>query len=185
LADKDELQVKAAQQGDKRGFDELLRRYKSMVKTKSRIVVPPGLEREDILQEGMIGLFKAIRDYSPASGAPFGAFADMCVERQITTAIRSATRKKHTPLNLSLPLDATTAAEDKDMMRDYKAVNPLKSLIDKEEFKRVRRILTEREAAVLGLRLNGKSYQEISVSLGISAKAVDNALRRARQKLGQ
>ncbi len=185
MADKDEVLVKAAQRGDKRGFDELLRRYKSMVKTKSRIVIPPGLEREDVVQEGMIGLFKAIRDYSPASGAPFGAFADMCVERQITTAIRSATRKKHTPLNLSLPLDTTAVSEDKDMMRDYAAVNPLKSLIDKEEFKRARKTLTEREAAVLGQRLNGKSYQEISVSLGISAKAVDNALRRARTKLGQ
>jgi RNA polymerase sporulation-specific sigma factor len=185
LTEKDEVLVISAQRGDTRSFDELLRRYKSRVRTKSRGNVPPGLEREDILQEGMIGLFKAIRDYSPASGAPFGAFADMCVERQITTAIRSAMRKKHTPLNLSLPLDASEATEDNDLMRDHKAVNPLRSLIDKEEFKQARKTLTEREAAVLGLRLNGKSYQAISNSLGISAKAVDNALRRARQKLGQ
>lgn len=185
MADKDEVLAAAAQLGDKKSFDELLRRYKSMVKVKSWIIMPPGLERDDILQEGMIGLFKAIRDYSPASGAPFGAFADMCVERQIMTAIRSATRKKHTPLNLSLPLDHTEVANDNDVMRDYKAVNPLRALIDKEEFKRVRGTLTEREAAVLGLRLNGKSYQEISGSLDISAKAVDNALQRAKTKLGQ
>jgi RNA polymerase sporulation-specific sigma factor len=185
LAEKDEVLVTSAQRGDTRSFEELLRRYKSMVKNKSRGNVPPGLEREDILQEGMIGLFKAIRDYSPASGAPFGAFADMCVDRQITTAIRSAMRKKHTPLNLSLPLDASEAMAGNDMMRDYRAVNPLKSLIDKEEFGRVRGTLTEREATVLGLRLNGKSYHEISASLGISTKAVGNALQRAKTKLGQ
>jgi RNA polymerase sporulation-specific sigma factor len=185
MAEKDEILVPLAQMGDKKSFDELLRRYRAMVKVKSRIFVPPGLERDDIIQEGMIGLFKAIRDYSPESGAPFGAFADMCVERQITTAIRAATRHKHAPLNLSLPLDATESAEDNQMMRDYRAVNPLKSLIDKEEFDSARKALTEREAAVMGLRLNGKSYDEIADELGVSHKAVDNALRRARQKLGQ
>jgi RNA polymerase sporulation-specific sigma factor len=185
LTDKDETLVPLAQMGDKSSFDELLRRYRRMVKIKSRIIVPPGLERDDIVQEGMIGLFKAIRDFRPGHGASFGVFASMCVERQITTALRAATRQKHAPLNLSLPLDATESSEDNDMMRDHRAVNPLRSLIDKEEFQRVRGTLTEREAAVLGLRLNGKSYQEIAGSLGISAKAVDNALQRAKTKLGQ
>jgi RNA polymerase sporulation-specific sigma factor len=185
LTDKDEALVPLAQLGDKKSFDELLRRYRRMVKIKSRIIVPPGLERDDIVQEGMIGLFKAIRDFRPGHGVPFGLFASMCVERQITTAIRAATRQKHAPLNLSLPLDSTEAREDNDMMRDYRAVNPLRSLIDKEEFKRAGATLTEREAAVLGLRLNGKTYQEISASLGVSTKAVDNALQRAKTKLGQ
>lgn len=185
MAEKDEILVPHAQLGDKKSFDELLRRYRAMVKVKSRVIVPPGLERDDIIQEGMIGLFKAIRDFRAGHGVPFSLFAAMCVERQITTAIRAATRQKHAPLNLSLPLDATESAEDNNMMRDYRAVNPLKSLIDKEEIDSARKTLTEREAAVMGLRLNGKTYHEIADALDISEKAVDNALRRARQKLGQ
>ncbi len=182
---KDEVLVPEAQQGDKHSLDELLRRYKPMVKIKARVRAPRGLEHDDILQEGMIGLFKAVRDYRPGYGASFKVFADMCVERQITTARRAATRKKHTPLNLSVPLDHTEVADDNENMHDHQAVNPLSALIDKEEFKRARGSLTEREADVLSLRLNGRSYQEIASALGVSAKAVDNALQRAKSKLGQ
>lgn len=181
----DEALVTAAQTGDQGSLDELLRRYKAVAKSKARMPAPPGLEHDDMVQEGMIGLFKAIRDYSPATGAPFGAFADLCVERQITTALRSATRKKHTPLNSSVPFDYARDGDEDAALRDRTAINPLTAVIGKEELKRVQGSLTRQEAAVLRLRAGGVSYRDIAAQLGISHKSVDNALQRARGKLSE
>jgi RNA polymerase sporulation-specific sigma factor len=179
----DETLVAGAQAGDQGHLDELLRRYRALVKSKARMPAPPGLEHDDLVQEGMIGLFKAVRDYSPVSGAPFGAFADLCVERQIVSAMRAATRKKHTPLNMSVPFDYSGEGDEDAALRDRTAVNPLTAVIAKEEIKRVRGSLTAREAAVLRQRATGASYQDIAARLGISPKAVDNALQRAKGKL--
>lgn len=182
---KDESLVAKAQSGDKYALDEILERFKSLAKSKTRIFAAPGLEHDDILQEGMIGLFKAVRDFSPDIGAPFVAFADMCIERQITSAIRAANRKKHNPLNTSVPYKYSEDGDAGDALRDRTAINPLSAVINKEEIKRVSGALTATEAAVLGLRLNDKTYQEIAEVLGVSVKSVDNALQRAKQKIGQ
>lgn len=181
----DEALVAKAQSGDKHALDEILERFKPLAKSKTRVFAAPGLEHDDILQEGMIGLFKAVRDFSPEIGAPFVAFADMCIERQITTAIRAANRKKHDPLNTSVPFDYAGEGDAGADLRDTKAINPLSAVITTEEMKRVGGSLTATEAAVLGMRLNDKTYSEISETLGISVKSVDNALQRAKQKIGQ
>ena len=181
----DEALAQAAQGGDQGSLDELLRRYKAVAKSKAGRPAPPGLEHDDMVQEGMIGLFKAIRDYSPATGAPFGAFADMCVERQLTTAFRSATRKKHTPLNMSVPFDYSGDGDADAALRDLAAINPLTAVIGKEELKRVQGRLTHQEATVLHRRAAGDSYRDIASALRISTKAVDNALQRAKGKLSE
>ncbi len=183
MTERDETLVQNAQAGDIESLDELLRRYKKVVKDKARSVSAPGLERDDLVQEGMIGLFKSIRGYQPGYGASFKVFATMCVERQITSALRAATRQKHTPLNYSVPLDHPSVTDGSLLRAGRTAASPLSSLISREDLNTARGAFTVLEARVLGLRLNGKSYREIAGVLGVGEKAVDNALNRAKRKL--
>jgi len=182
--ENDEAIVLRAKDGDAAALDMILRRYRGLVKAKADRPAAPGFERDDFLQEGMIGLFKSVRDFSPEIGAPFGAFAAMCIDRQITSALRSAHRKKHIPLNESVPLAYGDAADENPALADSAAVNPLSALISQEKMRLAGKELTELEAKVLGLRLNGESCREIAEKTGLSAKAIDNALQRAKQKLG-
>lgn len=179
--------VIAAQRGNAHSLDILLERYRELAKMKASAFVPRGLERDDLLQEGMIGLFKAIRDYKLDAKTSFRSFADVCIDRQIITAIRAATRKKHSPLNTSVPLYAAEVEESEGKRIHLGTGNPLRQMLAAEELSETKdsfeELLTEREATVIRLRMAGKSYKDIAIRLSISQKAVDNALSRAKNKL--
>jgi RNA polymerase sporulation-specific sigma factor len=181
----DDALVSKAQEGDTQALDRILRRYMPLVKAKANRPAAPGLERDDFLQEGMIGLFKAVRDFRVEIGAPFGAFAAMCVDRQIATAARAANRNKHVPLNQSVPLVFGDGAEEHPALKDSGALNPLTALISAESMQQAGKELTALESQVLGLRLNGRSYRDIAASTGLSEKSIDNALQRAKHKIDQ
>ncbi len=157
----------------------LLEKYKPFVKNKSRVLFLVGGDKEDLIQEGMIGLFKAIRDYNPENGAPFAAFAKLCVERQMYTAIEAAGRLKNAPLNGYISL-----SEEADHLMDggiEEAV--IEKASYQQLYEKVRTILSTMENEVLELYLDGKDYTEIAKILGKSDKSVDNALQRIKGKI--
>lgn len=170
----------------------LLHKYRNFIRSKARSYFLIGAEREDIIQEGMIGLYKAIRDYNPERQASFRAFADLCVTRQIITAIKTATRQKHIPLNSYVSLSKPVYEEDSDrtLIDVYSGVqiaNPEDMVISREEFadieSKMNEILSDLEWKVLMSYLDGKSYQEISVDLNRHIKSIDNALQRVKRKI--
>jgi len=172
----------------------LLLKYQNLVYNKAKGFFLVGAEREDILQEGMIGLFKAIRDYKPDKNASFRAFADLCVGRQIITAVKNATRQKQIPLDTYVSINKPIYAEDSertllDVLSGIDVVNPEEMLVDQEEFKNLEaemnEILSDLEWQVLRCYLDGKSYQEISKELGRHSKSIDNALTRVKRKLSK
>jgi RNA polymerase sporulation-specific sigma factor len=189
----DEQLVRVAQKGDGRGLEILLDKYKGLVKAKAKVFFLSGADKEDLIQEGMIGLFKAIRDFAPEKKVYFRAFAELCIDRQLVTAVRTATRKKHIPLNFYVSLDRPVSAEvgEKkllvDTLSDLEISNPLSMLIGEEESQRTwacfSSVLTEQEMRVIDLRMLGNSYREIAGKLKISYKSVDNALQRAKHKI--
>ncbi len=171
---------------------ELIERYKTVIKIKSRTYFLVGGENEDLMQEGMIGLIKAIRDFNTYKGASFSTFVDLCVTRQMITAIRKANSKKYQPLNLSYSLN-TFALAEKDEEVEYidllesKDKTPEELLISDENvdyiYELIDKELSNLEKEVIKEFLKGKSYQEISSSLNKTEKAIDNALQRVRNKL--
>ena len=188
----DEELVALAKQNDPYASDELYNRYKNIVRGKARPYFLVGADREDLLQEGMIGLFKAVRDFDGTKNSSFRPFADMCVVRQIMTAIKQATRNKHIPLNKYESLYNSVYDEDSD--RRLMDVIGMSSALDpeelyiKQEFSRyfeetVKTELTALEQGVLERFLDGMSYMAIAKDMGRSVKAVDNALQRIRRKL--
>ena len=188
----DEELVVLAKTRDPVASDELYHRYKNIVRGKARPYFLVGADREDLIQEGMIGFFKAIRDYDSAKSTAFRPFAEMCVTRQILTAIKQATRNKHTPLNSYDSLYRTVYDEDSerqlmDIVGGSTALDP-EELYLKHEFSislenAINSILTELEREVLERFLDGRSYSEIASELDHSVKSVDNALQRIRRKL--
>ena len=151
-----------------------------------------GADREDIIQEGMIGLFKAIRDYKVDKLTSFRAFAELCITRQIITAIKTATRQKHIPLNSYVSLNKPIYDEESDrtlmdILSTTKITNPEEIVISREEFifieRKMGEILSSLEWKVLMAYLEGKSYQEIAVELKRHVKSIDNALQRVKRKL--
>ena len=154
-----------AQQGDADASEYLLNKYKNFVRSKARSYFLVGADHEDIVQEGMIGLFKAFRDFRPDKLASFHAFAEICVTRQIITAIKTATRQKHIPLNSYVSLNKPI----------YEEESGIESRIDEA--------LSPLERRVLAAYLDGKSYQEIAQMLGRHVKSIDNALQRVKHKL--
>ena len=151
-----------------------------------------GADREDIIQEGMIGFYKAIRDFRNDKLSSFRAFAELCVTRQIITAIKTATRQKHIPLNSYVSLNKPIYDEDSDrtlldVISGAKITDPEELVISREEFsdieKKMEEILSELEWKVLMAYLDGKSYQEIADTLGRHVKSIDNALQRVKRKL--
>ena len=187
----DEL-VEFCHQGDEFALDHLIRKYKNFVRAKSRSYFLIGADREDIVQEGMIGLYKAIRDYKPDRLASFRAFAELCITRQIITAIKTATRQKHQPLNSYVSLNKPIYDEESDrtlldVLRGSKLSNPEDLFISKETYSlienKITEMLSELEMNVLQEYLDGKSYQEIADQLDRHVKSVDNALQRVKRKL--
>lgn len=184
--------VEFAQDGDEVALEYLIRKYRNFVKIKSRSYFLIGADREDIVQEGMIGLYKAIRDYKVEELASFRAFAELCVTRQIITAIKTATRLKHQPLNSYISLNKPIFSEDSDrtlldVLKGSKLSNPEELFITYEAYEvletSIKEMLSELELQVLMEYLKGKSYQDIAASLDRHVKSVDNALQRIKRKL--
>ena len=185
--------VLAAQNNDQQACAELCRRYRGMIRCKARSYYLVGADREDIIQEGLIGLYKAIRDYDPTRLASFHSFAELCVTRQIITAVKSATRRKHSPLNGYVSLSRSTSMEEdgerllSDILAAKGVCDPAEIVVAAWETNFIRTGVAEAlspfEARVLTLYSNGRSYQEIADTLGRHTKAVDNALQRVKRKM--
>ena len=188
----DEEIVALAQEGDGAALEYLLNKYKNFVRTKARSYFLIGADHEDIVQEGMIGLYKAIRDFKSEKLTSFRAFAELCVTRQIITAIKTATRQKHIPLNSYISLNRPIYDEESDrtlldVITEGRATNPEELLIGQEDLSsiegRIGEALSDLEWEVLTSYLDGKSYQEIAEDLGRHVKSIDNALQRVKRKL--
>ncbi len=188
----DEEVVGLAQSSDSIAIEYLLSKYKNFVRSKARSYFLIGADHEDIVQEGMIGLFKAIRDYQAERLSSFRAFAELCITRQIITAIKTATRQKHVPLNSYVSLNKPIYDEESDrtlmdVIVEGRAQNPEELIIDRENLVSIRdsvdKVLSPLEQDVLNAYLDGKSYQEIAEKLGRHVKSIDNALQRVKRKL--
>lgn len=179
--------------GEEAALEALLARYRGFARAKARSYFLVGSDKEDVVQEGMIGLFKAIRDFEPARGTPFAAFAELCVSRQILTAVKAANRNKHLPLNSSVSIDAPLPSSEGgeqslgDTLIGGRLSDPADIVISAEEVdalgESLRGRLTDLETDVLRLYLDGKSYDEIAGALGSHVKSIDNALQRVKRKL--
>lgn len=188
----DEEVVREAKHGDSIALEFLINKYKNFVKAKARSYFLIGADREDIIQEGMIGLYKAIRDFKGDKLSSFRAFAELCITRQIITAIKTATRQKHIPLNSYVSLNKPIYDEDSDrtlldIISGTKVTDPEELMINREEYHdiefKIGEILSDLEWRVLMLYLEGKSYQEIAMELKRHVKSIDNALQRVKRKL--
>ncbi len=185
---RDEELVLLAQSGDEEAQEFLLDKYKFLVRAKSRAYFLIGADNEDIIQEGMIGLFKAVRDYKSDKEASFYSFAQLCITRQLSSALEASNRKKHMPLNtyISFSQSDSDGTEFEEMLQDDIA-SPEQLLIEKEKFKEFKEQLWNKlsnmEKKVLQLYLEGNNYTSIAHMLGKSDKSIDNALSRIRQKL--
>lgn len=188
----DEEVVDKAKTGDARAQEYLISKYENFVKAKSKSYFLIGADKEDIYQEGMIGLYKAIRDFKPDRLASFKAFAELCITRQIITAIKTATRQKHIPLNTYISLNKPIYEEESDrtlidVLSEFKITDPEELIIGKEQLKHIEgemaKVLSDLEMEVLQSYLDGKSYQEIACDLDRQAKSIDNALQRVKRKL--
>ena len=188
----DEEIVVEAKLGNVRAQEYLINKYQNFVKAKAKSYFLIGADKEDIYQEGMIGLYKAIRDFKPDKLASFKAFAELCVTRQIITAIKTATRQKHIPLNTYVSLNKPVYDEESDrtlldVLSEAKVSDPEELMISREELSHIENeigeVLSELEMEVLASYLDGKSYQEIACDLNRHAKSIDNALQRVKRKL--
>lgn len=187
----DEDVVALAQNGDGDALVFLLNKYKNFVRSKARSYFLIGADHEDIVQEGMIGLYKSIRDFQPSRLASFRSFAELCVKRQIITAIKAATRQKHVPLNSYVSLNKPLYDEESDRtlldVIEGRVTNPEDLYISKEDLKSIHaqmdQLLSDLERQVLEAFMDGKSYQEIAEMLGRHVKSIDNALQRVKRKL--
>ncbi|MBR5268972.1 MAG: RNA polymerase sporulation sigma factor SigH [Anaerotignum sp.] len=191
---KDEELVLMAQNGDDTAQEFLLDKYKSLVRAKSRAYFLIGADSEDIIQEGMIGLYKAVRDYNEEKNASFRSFAELCVNRQMITAIKAATRQKHQPLNSYVSLNKPVYEEESEQTyMDFlqsssdSLLNPEALLIGQENKNfledQMTKNLSSFETRVLVLYLQGRSYFEIAHVLDKPEKSIDNALQRVKKKL--
>lgn len=179
-------------QGDEQALEVLLARYRNFARAKARSYFLAGSDREDVVQEGMIGLYKAIRDFNLSQQTPFRVFAELCISRQILTAIKTANRVKHSPLNSSISLDYTVGGPDSERLVADTLVapvtfDPAEMAISAEEVEALRdsmkATLTQLESDVLSLYMDGRSYDEIAGALGSHVKSIDNALQRVKRKL--
>ena len=187
----DEDIVSLSQNGDGQALAFLLDKYKNFVRSKARSYFLIGADHEDIVQEGMIGLYKAIRDFKSQKLTSFRAFAELCVKRQIITAIKTATRQKHLPLNSYVSLNKPLYDEESDRtlldVIEGRVTNPEDLYISQEDLNSIQNqigeLLSDLEQQVLASFLDGKSYQEIAAALGRHVKSIDNALQRVKRKL--
>ena len=191
----DEVLIARLRAGDELAEEQLYARYKQIVRSKARTYFLVGADREDIIQEGMIGLYKAVCDYDPAfkKQTSFRAFAELCITRQIITAIKGATRKKHMPLNTYVSLNRTVDDGDSERtLIDVLSISancgdPEELLIGRENYEAVadsiEHSLSRLEKDALALYLQGYSYQQIADAMGKSTKCIDNAIQRVKKKL--
>jgi RNA polymerase sporulation-specific sigma factor len=188
----DEDLVELSHQGSATAEEFLINKYRNFVRAKARSYFLIGADREDIIQEGMIGLYKAIRDFRNDKQSSFRAFAELCITRQIITAIKTATRQKHIPLNSYVSLNKPIYDEDSDrtlldVITGNKVSDPEELVINREEFgdieDKMGEILSDLELKVLVAYLDRKSYQEIAVELSRHVKSIDNALQRVKRKV--
>ncbi|OJH18631.1 RNA polymerase factor sigma-70 [Bacillus obstructivus] len=189
---EDEQLIELVHKGDSEALDFLIQKYRNFVRAKARSYFLVGADKEDIVQEGMIGLYKAIRDYKEDKLTSFKAFAELCIIRQIITAIKTATRQKHIPLNSYVSLDKPIYDEESDrtlmdVISGAKIMNPEELIINREKYGniegKISELLSDLERKVLALYLDGQSYQEISEELNRHVKSIDNALQRVKRKL--
>lgn len=183
----DEEVVRIAQRGDKDALDHIIARYRNYVYSKANTYFLVGAEREDVAQEGFIGLYKAIKDYDDFCGSSFKHFASLCISRQIITAIKAATRKKHMPLNSYVSLDGEDNEPEEVSLVISESENPENIIISQEEMEsiefKINRTLSKMEMQVLMYYTGGMSYEEIAAALKKPVKSVDNALQRIKKKL--
>lgn len=188
----DENIVIEAKNGEILAQEYIINKYEQFVKTKAKSYFLIGADKEDIYQEGMIGLYKAIRDFNPNKLTSFRGFAELCITRQIITAIKTATRQKHIPLNTYVSLNKPMYEEESDrtlldVLVGLTITDPEEVIISKEEVEHIEneigKVLSELELEVLMSYLDGKSYQEIACDLDRQAKSIDNALQRVKRKL--
>ena len=188
----DEEIVLSAREGNLTSLEYIINKYKNFVRAKARSYFLIGADKEDIVQEGMIGLYKAIRDFRNDKLSSFRAFAELCITRQIITAIKTATRQKHIPLNSYVSLNKPIYDEESDrtlldILTASKITDPEELIISREELAsieaKIGEILSDLELEVLMSYLQGKSYQEIACDLDRHVKSIDNALQRVKRKL--
>ncbi|MFN2612734.1 MAG: RNA polymerase sporulation sigma factor SigH [Solirubrobacterales bacterium] len=190
----DEFLVAAAKQGRSEAYDQIVRRYRRFVRVKASSYFLLGGDSDDLIQEGLLGLFKAVRDYKPEREASFRGFAELCITRQIITAVKTATRNKHTPLNQYVSFSQTPAAAGdsdttlEEILPGPTASDPVNQVISTEELDSLvgclTSVLSELESHVLSLYLDGYSYEVIGEQLECDTKTVDNALQRVKRKVG-
>ena len=179
--------------GDNQALDVILERYRRFARAKARAYFLVGADSDDIEQEGMIGLFKAARDFRSDRQSSFRAFAELCITRQVITAIKTATRQKHQPLNQYVSISGVRGGDDaaersvEDLLGDHAAPDPADTVVSMERMAAMRQSMAEMlsglEVDVLRLYVEGKSYQEIGEQLGRHTKSIDNALQRIKRKL--
>lgn len=193
----DEELIKLYRNGNNDKIDEIFERYKGSVRRKAKAMFIAGGDEEDLIQEGMIGLYKAVRDFDENREASFATFASMCINRQICTAVAAANRKKHQPLNASVSLDMPVVMEDEaaddaktrlvDILSPVSGQDPESLYLDKEQVNSINsainRCLSTYEKQVLEMYMNGNDYIMIANMLGKPPKSVDNALQRIRSKI--
>jgi RNA polymerase sporulation-specific sigma factor len=188
----DEEIVIVAKNGDVQAQEFLIHKYQNFVKAKAKSYFLIGADKEDIYQEGMVGLYKAIRDFRQDKLTSFKAFAELCITRQIITAIKTATRQKHIPLNTYISLNKPIYDEESDrtlldVLSEISVTDPEELMISREDLMSIEneigQVLSDLELEVLTSYLDGKSYQEIACDMDRHAKSIDNALQRVKRKL--
>lgn len=190
---EDEQLVARYQSGDNCALEVLLQRYRRFARAKTRTYFLVGADADDIEQEGLIGLYKAARDYRADRQSSFRAFAELCVTRQVISAIKAANRQKHQPLNRYVSISGVRGSDDpaegavEEMLDDHRAADPADEVVSHEQIDAIRRSMAENlsslEVEVLRLYVEGKSYYEIGSHLGRHVKSIDNALQRIKRKL--
>ncbi|MGQ9732574.1 MAG: RNA polymerase sporulation sigma factor SigH [Candidatus Zipacnadales bacterium] len=190
----DEELVARARQGRLAAYDEIFRRYRGLVESKARLYYLAGADHEDVIQEGMIGLYKAVRDFSGMRTHAFRTFADLCVTRQIITAVKAASRQKHLALNSYVSMDAPGVAHEPDqslgdILPEQNSINPEEVVAHRQLYEQVTwhlaHDLSAFESQALRLYLQGRSYSEIAGDLQCNIKQIDNALQRAKRKISR
>ncbi len=186
----DEQLIERLRDGDAKLMDYILDKYKPLVRKKANAMYLIGGDTEDLIQEGMIGLFKAIRDYSVEREASFFHFAELCITRQLYSAVEASNRKKHTPLNTYISFYSRMGEEGRalaDTLTSDGADNPEQLIIDQENvrlfWERLKENLSSMEREVLDEYLSGLNYRQIAEKMGKSPKAIDNALQRIKAKI--
>ncbi len=187
--------IALAKQGQADAYDRIVRRYYSFVRLKASSYFLAGGDADDLIQEGLVGLYKAVRDYRTDRESSFRNFAELCITRQIITAVKTATRNKHTPLNQYVSFSSTPSGGSGDidatldeMLPGSSVHDPVNQVISSEELRAlvtcISTVLSELESQALALYLDGHSYEEMGVRIGCDCKTVDNALQRVKRKVG-